>query len=128
MDDVISRQVVIDAVQSIERLATLPDNDAVVRMSAVEYVLLHLPSAEPEPQWIPCSKKLPEKYGNYLATMDDGDVQECTYSPEKNTPFMRGGWSTCEADGIVYLNIAEVIAWTPLPEAYKGGGRDDDND
>ena len=73
-----------------------------------------------EPQWIPCSERLPEEYGNYLATMDDGDVQECTYSPEKNTPFMRGGWSTCEADGIVYLDIAEVIAWTPLPERYKG--------
>ena len=82
--------------------------------------MCELSSVQPEPQWIPCSERLPEKYENYLATMDDGDVQECTYSPEKNTPFMRGGWSTCEADGIVYLDIAEVIAWTPLPEAYKG--------
>lgn len=79
------------------------------------------PTIEPEPHWIPCSERLPNEYGNYLATMDDGDVQECTYSPEKNTPFMRGGWSTCEADGIVYLDIAEVIAWMPLPEPYKEG-------
>lgn len=77
------------------------------------------PTIEPEPHWIPCKERLPEEYGNYLATMDDGDVQECTYSPEKNTPFMRGGWSTCEADGIVFLDIAEVIAWMPLPESYK---------
>lgn len=51
--------------------------------------------------------------------MNDGDVQECTYSPEKNKPFMRGGWSTCEADGIVFLDIAEVIAWMSLPEPYE---------
>ena len=48
--DAISREVAIDAVQSIERLATMPDNDAVVRMSAVEYVLYHLPSAQPNLQ------------------------------------------------------------------------------
>ena len=48
MSDLISRQTAIDAVQGIGRLATLPDNDAVVRMSAVEYVLFNLPSAQPE--------------------------------------------------------------------------------
>lgn len=47
MSDLISRQTAIDAVQGIGRLATLPDNDAVVRMSAVEYVLFNLPSAQP---------------------------------------------------------------------------------
>ena len=47
-DDTISRQMAIDATQGIFRLATLPDNDAVIRMSAVEYVLFNLPSAQPE--------------------------------------------------------------------------------
>lgn len=47
--DTIYRKVAIDAVQGIGRLATLQDNDAVVRMSAVEYVLFNLPSAQPEP-------------------------------------------------------------------------------
>lgn len=46
--DLISRQAAIDSVQGIGRLATLPDNDAVIRMSAVEYVLYNLPSAQPE--------------------------------------------------------------------------------
>jgi len=89
-------------------------------------IIEHMPTIEPERKtgrWIPCSERLPEEYGNYLATMDDGDVQECTYSPEKNTPFMRGGWSTCEADGIVFLDIAEVIAWMPLPSPYKEGAQ-----
>ena len=44
----IDRAVAVDSVQRIKSLATLPDNDAVVRMSAVEYVLYHLPSVEPE--------------------------------------------------------------------------------
>ena len=47
-NDLIDRQDAIDAVQSIGRLATLPDNDAVIRMSAVEYVLFNMPSAQPE--------------------------------------------------------------------------------
>lgn len=48
MNDTIYRQSAIDAVQGIGRLATLPDNDAVVRMSAVEDVLFNLPTAQPE--------------------------------------------------------------------------------
>ena len=72
-----------------------------------------------QPHWISCSERQPEEYGNYITTMNYGDVQECTYSPDKNTRFMRGGWSTCESDGILFLDISEVIAWMPLPEPYK---------
>ena len=50
MNDPIERQIAIDAVQGIKRLATLPDNDAVVRMSAVEHVLFNLPSAQSDLQ------------------------------------------------------------------------------
>lgn len=46
--DTIYRQDAIDSVQGIGRLATLPDNDAVIRMSAVEYVLYNSPSAHTE--------------------------------------------------------------------------------
>lgn len=46
--DCVGRQQAIDAVKGIGRLATLPDNDAVVRMSAVEYVLFNMPSAQPK--------------------------------------------------------------------------------
>lgn len=46
--DTINRQQAIDSVQGIGRLATLPDNDAVIRMSAVEYVLYNLPPVQPE--------------------------------------------------------------------------------
>lgn len=48
MDRSISLQAATDAVKGIGKLATLPDNDAVIRMSAVEYVLFNLPSAQSE--------------------------------------------------------------------------------
>lgn len=48
MEDTIYRQQAIDEIQHIGRLATLEDNDAVIRMSAVEYILFNLPSAQPD--------------------------------------------------------------------------------
>ena len=88
MSDLISRQAAIGAVQSIERLATLPDNDAVVRMSAVEYVLYHLPSAWPE-----------RKKGEWTPTYSDcGDdvwvvwkCSECGYVRKKGWDHTNGG-------------------------------------
>ena len=56
--DTIYRKVAIDAVQGIGRLATLQDNDAVVRMSAVEYVLFNLPSAQPERRCVNCGRTI----------------------------------------------------------------------
>lgn len=57
MSDLISRQTAIDAVLSIGHIAKLTDGDAVIRMSAVNYVLRNLPSAEPvrkgKWQWLP---------------------------------------------------------------------------
>ena len=48
MSDLISRQTAIDAVLSIGNIAKLTDGDAVIRMSAVNYVLRNLPSVQPE--------------------------------------------------------------------------------
>lgn len=70
--DCISRQDAIDSVQGIGRLATLPDNDAVIRMSAVEYVLYNLPSAQPE--IIRCKDcKWFGKVGCAVEIVDDSD-------------------------------------------------------
>ena len=48
MDDLISRQAAIDAILSIGHKAELSDGDAVIRVSAVNYVLRTMPSAQPE--------------------------------------------------------------------------------
>lgn len=94
MNDLISRQAAIDATQGIGRLATLPDNDAVIRMSAVEYVLFNLPSAQPE--IIRCkdcrkhniSPKSQEDYCPLyfyrgMSFGDEYDLEFCSYAAEK---------------------------------------------
>ena len=59
----------------------------------------HAPTIETEPQWIPCSERLP-KDGRYLC--DYGDCID--FGRVTN-----GEWYV---DG--------VIAWMPLPEPWKG--------
>lgn len=65
-------------------------------------------------EWIPCSEKNPPDYGNYLATMNDGDVQEVAYDDKFEI------WSTCEADGYKRLKDYDIVAWQKLPKPYKG--------
>ena len=74
MNNQIERQIAIDAVQGIKRRATLPDNDAVVRMSAVEHVLFNLPSAQPE--IIRCGQC---KYAEVADPEDSQDGYTCQF-------------------------------------------------
>lgn len=46
MNDVINRKDAIGAILSIGHIAELRDGDAVIRVSAVNYVLRNLPSAD----------------------------------------------------------------------------------
>lgn len=48
MDDLISRQTAIDALDTIGHIATMSDGDKCIRVSAVNYVLMNLPSAQPQ--------------------------------------------------------------------------------
>lgn len=68
--------------------------------------------ADAEPQWIPCSKRMPEEYGNYLITTHDGNVDIGTIDPKKKSV-----WSACDSDGFYWLR--EVVAWMPLPKPYE---------
>ena len=62
MDDLISRQAAIDAIE--HRLAEPAyqhtGEDWYVGMNCAESELYELPSAQPEQRWIPCSERLPE--------------------------------------------------------------------
>ena len=53
MSDLISRKDAIGAISRVEHIAELSDGDAVIRVSAVNYVLRNLPPAQPEHgKWI----------------------------------------------------------------------------
>ena len=72
-----------------------------------------LPSAHPEPQWIPCNERLPEKSGNYLVSGKWRSKPREMWICE----FMKGafvsGWMNPAPNPVVDV-------WMPLPEPYRG--------
>ena len=120
MNDLISRQAAIDAL-------------ADWKISPI--VLAPVPS---EPQWIPCSERLPENTEPVNITWVNRKP-EPYYADIKNKPFTATGhyhngkwwwysavcqdyldeYGKCEMDEMD--RDIEVIAWMPLPEPYKEG-------
>ena len=73
-----------------------------------------LPSAEQRQhgEWIPCSERLPEKNGRYLASW----VSNLTNKYNIDSIFFAyGEWDCCNGD---------VEAWKPLPEPYREEGEE----
>lgn len=62
--------------------------------------------------WIPCSKRLPEKDIDVLVSCDDGDKVIAWYSCENNTDV----WINSSTNIVIQI---DVLAWKPLPEPYK---------
>ena len=67
------------------------------------------------PQWIPCSERLPEKDGEYLAQRS-GDlwVNMCVAYFNHH-----GGNYWVDNDGFI---LRGICAWMPLPKPYKKEG------
>ena len=78
------------------------------------------PSAQPEPQWTPCSERLPDNYDYQLLTEEvhytTGKIVRCVliayYDDEDDV------WMSAEESPEA---ISYPIAWMPLPEPYRGG-------
>ena len=121
MDSLISRQAAIDAVmaydfkcpQYMKRFVT-ELRDA-MKADLIDDIQ-ELPSAQPEPQWIPCSERLPEEYGNYLVSIEGEETDIGSIDPKV------GRWSLCDATGFYWADNlhVKITAWCELPEPYKG--------
>ena len=113
-NDLISRQAAIDALKdasTIEmkrRIENIPPEPRWFTKGEIEAI-----NAQSEPRWIPCESEPPNKYGNYLITTEEGEVDIGTYSPDRP-----GAWSACDAKGFHW--VSDVVAWMPLPESYRG--------
>ena len=59
-------------------------------------------------------EETPKEYGNYLAVVN-GEVMEVTYSDMRDD----WKWSTCDAEGFVWIRSESVTHWMPLPEPPK---------
>ena len=58
----------------------------------------------PKGHWIPVSERLPEeKYKNYLVYCNDGYIATIMYDGKR--------W---------LIDDAEIVAWMPLPQPYRG--------
>jgi len=102
MDDLISRQAAIEAINSHFGFNVEEEYG-----SAVQEVINGLPSAHPEPRWIPVEKRLPEDERYVLVTTVSGDVTEAKYWQKE------GFWV------LKRLDIMSVTAWQPLPQPYE---------
>ena len=69
--------------------------------TTLEELIDEAPTIDVEPQWIPCSERLPEKDGYYLTTTCYRQVY-CDF------------WNEDHFD-----RTEAVIAWMPLPEPYE---------
>lgn len=100
--DCISRQAAMEDISKQQTYKMFEGEDTLyLDANDVGSVLASLPSVQPEPQWIPCSERLPEERQEILATTTDnawGDVVIIrTYYKEMHK---------------------SVIAWMPLPEPF----------
>jgi len=109
MDDLISRQVAIDAVEknacNTQRI-----------MDAVN----NLPPAQPEQQWIPVSERLPETEEFVLASLS-GKYRNIAFEHAcEIADYADGEWCVYAYPHMSAEKCEELIeAWMPLPEPYK---------
>ena len=121
MSDLIDRQTAIDAVNKLVEWYKEKWHESRPTSESVIDVLNDLPSAQS--QWIPCSERLPEKYGNYLISIHGED------EPDIGTinPNDKRGWSLCDANGFHWASDKKLIvtAWMPLQKPYRAERRTD---
>ena len=125
--DTISRQAAIEAVH--KNYDTILDfkTDGKTISSSIEDILSNLPPAQFEKRWIPCSERLPDRFGKMLVTFIPRTLW--TYVIIANYSDLMGIAKPCFWIGNVgkddFANItSQVVAWMPLPEPYK----EDDHD
>lgn len=111
--DLISRQAAIDLVTDMEFMNFTAKG--ILRDS-----LRKLSPAQPEPQWIPVERELPEDFTDVLVWFEYfryGDYN-CLYQTHGIGTYVANYnlWTVNHETGWKDLR---VIAWMPLPEAYK---------
>ena len=97
-----------EAIKRFQTLLLHVDTECVMGMETAEAINMAIKALEqPEPQWIPCSERLPEKNDYYL-------VQALM-----NNDIFVASWQGC------YWNVkTPIVAWMPLPAPYKGGEKE----
>ena len=109
MSELIDRQALLDECLNHYEVGNIEQN---CTMDWICKTVRNFPAASP---WHRVEEP-PKEYGNYLAVVN-GEVMEVTYSDIS----MRDdwNWSTCDAEGFVWIRSEFVTHWMPLPEPPK---------
>lgn len=111
MDDMISRQAAIDALNKMKIYRPL-DSDRYVISDCLNKIV-NLPSAQPG--WIPCSTALPKQDGDYLVTKKSFGWNCTEYTETDIARYeKKDGWHKADT----------VLAWCELPTPYREWGQD----
>ena len=112
-DRLISLNAAIDALNGLTEIylnnlpPTIYKGDAIIAIKA-------LPSAQPEPQWIPCSERLPEGITQVIIQTNGEAIHEAIYMGKDDY----GHYVWKRPDNEIYWD-EEVVAWMPLPTPYQ---------
>ena len=114
MKDLISRQAAIDVADAV--WSVTGDKN----VAKVWDQIKDLPSAQPEPKWIPVSERLPETEEFVLASLT-GKYRNTTFEHASEiADYADGGWCVYAYPHMSAEKCEELIeAWMPLPEPYR---------
>ena len=99
MSELIDRQAAIDAIENSSKPYVWQGAE----------IVRNLPPAQPSPQWIPISDRLPRD-GSWNIFTDGKNISVERYKADAIDHFFPNGR---------WFQLEDVIAWMPLPEAYK---------
>ena len=101
MDDTIYRQDAFDALNGCTEIFLNNLPPTIYKTDAVEAITALQPA---QPGWIPCSRELPKKDGDYLVTTHSGQIARYIFIGGSSEEY----WRRC------------ATAWMPLPKPWKG--------
>lgn len=90
---------------------------AMIRVEDIARILNDMPTIQPEPQWIPCSERLPDGVTQVIIQTNGEAIHEAIYMGKDDY----GHYVWRRPDNEIYWN-EEVVAWQKLPDPYQEEG------
>lgn len=116
MSDLIRRQ---DAISRMSDLLMMElQGQRLPTWNEVYRAMNDVPSAEPEPKWIPVSERFPENESIVVCTVKGYESERLVIT---DCRYKDGIWEYLDEPSYDYWILLEgVLAWMPLPEPWRG--------